>query len=64
MAKRHLLPHDEVKAILRRVGYSPEQIEDVLREFPDPIDIDHSRDALLRHGISLGGLMDQMGGSP
>jgi hypothetical protein len=59
-----LISHEEVERILKRVGYTQQQIETVLRDFPDPIDLDRSRDEFLRHGISLGGLMDQMGGSP
>ncbi|MFL5830840.1 MAG: hypothetical protein ACJ76X_13080 [Solirubrobacteraceae bacterium] len=64
MEQSRLISHDEVGRILRRVGYTQQQIDDVLRDFPDPIDLDRSREDFLKHGISLGGLIDQMGGSP
>jgi hypothetical protein len=41
-----------------------QQIEDVLRDVPDPIDSERDAEALFQHGISVGGLMDRMGGSP
>lgn len=50
--------------MLRRVGYTEAQVEDLLREFPDPIDLERDREALFRHGISLGSLLNQMGASP
>jgi CBS-domain-containing membrane protein len=62
--KSGFISHDEVARILRRVGYTQQQIDDVLRDFPDPIDLDRSREDFLKHGISLGALIDQMGGSP
>jgi hypothetical protein len=60
---RHV-SHAEAERILRSAGYSSEQIEDVLRDVPDPIDSERDAEALFRHGISVGGLMDRMGGSP
>jgi CBS-domain-containing membrane protein len=62
--KSGFISHAEVARILRRVGYTQEQIDDVLRDFPDPLDLDRSREDFLKHGISLGALIDQMGGSP
>jgi hypothetical protein len=50
--------------VLRRAGYSQDQIDEVLRDFPDPIDLEHAREKLLQHGISLGMLMDRRGASP
>jgi hypothetical protein len=64
MEMRRLLSHAEVEQILRRAGYPPERIEAVLRDVPDPVDTDRDAEALFRHGISAGGLMDRMGGSP
>ena len=64
MQNRRLFSHDEAERTLRRAGYSDEQIADVLRDLPDPIDTERDAEALLRHGVSVGGLMDRMGGSP
>ena len=64
MEKRLIVSHAEAERLLRRVGYSKQQIQDLLRDFPDPIDNERDRGALSRHGISLGSLMDRMGASP
>jgi hypothetical protein len=62
--ERRLVLHAEVERILRRTGYNQRQIEDVLRDTPDPIDTERDSEALFKHGLSLGSLMDRMGGSP
>jgi len=62
--QRRLVSHAEAARILRNAGYSVQQIEDVLRDVPDPIDSERDAEALFEHGISVGGLMDRMGGSP
>lgn len=59
-----LVSHAEVRRVLRTAGYSEDQIDDVLRDFRDPIDLEHAREKLLQHGISLGALMDRRGASP
>jgi hypothetical protein len=64
MAETHLVSHAQATRVLRRAGYSTDQIEEVLAEFPDPIDLEHAREKLLQHGISLGNLMDRRGASP
>lgn len=58
------ISHAEAEQTLRRAGYSPKQIEDVLRETPDPIDPERDSETLFKHGITQGTLMDRMGGSP
>ena len=45
-------------------GYLPEQIEDLLRDLPDPIDTERDAAACFERGLSVGSLMDRMGGSP
>ena len=50
--------------MLRRAGYSKEEIEDALRDFPDPIDTERDGTALMKRGFTLGNLMDRRGGSP
>jgi hypothetical protein len=64
--QKRLISHAEAARLMRRAGYSREQIEAVLREVPDPIDMDSERnvDTFFKHGISYGRVMDRMGGSP
>ena len=62
--QRRLVSHAEAERILRNAGYSPQQIAAALRDVPDPIDSERDAEALFQHGISVGGLMDRMGGSP
>jgi hypothetical protein len=62
--QRRLVSHAEAERILRNAGYSPQQITYALRDLPDPIDSERDAEVLFRHGISTGGLMDRMGGSP
>lgn len=65
MERRRFISHAECENVLRRVGYSKQQIDDLLRDFPDPIDIERDGDELFRkHGLSADTLMDRMGGSP
>ena len=64
MEKKRLVSHADAEQIMRRAGYSQEQIEESLRDLPDPIDTERDRDTIFKHGISLGKLMDRMGGSP
>jgi CBS-domain-containing membrane protein len=60
------MSHATAEKALRRVGASQEQIEDVLRELPDPFDIDseHVVDTFFKHGLSWDTVIDRMGGSP
>ena len=62
--KERLVAHAEAERVLRRAGHSEQQIEDVLRDFPDPIDTERDSEALFKRGISAGTLMDRMGTSP
>ena len=62
--RKRLVSHADARSVLRRAGYSEQQIADVLRDFPDPIDTERDSEALLRRGISAGRLMDRMGSSP
>ena len=66
MEERRLSSHAEAAQVLRKAGYSQERIQEVLRELPDPIDIDSERnvETFFKHGITYARLMDQMGGSP
>jgi hypothetical protein len=61
---RHLFSHAEAKQILRRAGFHQEHIDDVLRDLPDPIDIERDADTLVQHGVSREQLINRIGGSP
>ena len=50
--------------MLRRAGYSKQEIEDLLRDLPDPIDADRDAMELVKRGLSLSNLTDRRGGSP
>jgi hypothetical protein len=64
MAERRLIPHAEAESVLRRAGYSTEQIRDILSRFADPIDLERDGQALFELGISRDHLRDLTGGSP
>jgi hypothetical protein len=64
MQDSSLISHAQASQILRRAGISEQQIEEVLRDLPDPIDVGRYREALLERGITLDQLTDRMGGSP
>jgi hypothetical protein len=63
-AERRLVSHAQAAKVFRKVGYTPEQIEEKLRDLPDPIDTTRYGDELYERGIDLAQLMDRMGGSP
>ena len=54
----------EVLSILKRAGYSEETVDALDAELPDPVGVDRDGNIFLRHGITLGNVMDRMGGSP
>ena len=62
--KKQLISHAQAVEVLRRAGYSPERIQDLLSELPDPIDPERDGIALVKRGMSAEQLMDRMGGSP
>jgi hypothetical protein len=63
--KKHLVvSHAHADQYLRSMGYPGEQIVDMLRHLPDPIDAERDAEALFRLGLSADTLMDRMGGSP
>jgi hypothetical protein len=62
--RSRFMSHAEVARIMRRAGYSNEEIEDVLRDFPDPVDTERYAGELLKHGLTMANLTDRMGGSP
>jgi hypothetical protein len=64
MPKSRLVSHAEAERALRRAGYPQEQIEELLRQLPDPIDTERDAAACFKLGLSVGSLVDRMGGSP
>lgn len=64
MAEARLVSHAEAARVLRKAGYSQEEIQELLRDLPDPIDTERYGDEIARRGISMSQLMDRMGGSP
>jgi hypothetical protein len=64
MEIRNLFSHAEAEQMLRRAGYSQEQIQELLRDLPDPIDTERDGDELVKPGITAWQLADRMGGSP
>lgn len=59
-----LRSHEEAVRVLRRTGYADESIREILRELPDPFDLQRYSEILARCGVSPELLMDRMGGSP
>ena len=56
--------HEEAARVLRRAGYSDEFIRELLRQLPDPLDLQRDGQTLARYGLSPELLTDRMGGSP
>jgi hypothetical protein len=49
--------------LLRRMGHA-RLAEEASRDLPDPADVDLISGWLMQHGLTLDGLISQMGGSP
>jgi hypothetical protein len=54
----------DVLAVLRRAGVSEQTVEALDAELDDPVDVNRDTNVFFRHGITLGQLIDRMGGSP
>jgi hypothetical protein len=54
----------EFTRVLERVGLPPALIEELLKELPDPVDLDRDTAVLDRHGLNRGHLTNMMGGNP
>jgi hypothetical protein len=50
--------------VLQRVGIPAARIDEILRELPDPIDLDHAEPVFARYGVTHEGLMNRLGASP
>jgi hypothetical protein len=64
MAERRSASHAEAEQVLRAAGYSQERIEELLRDLPDPFDLERYGDALVKRGMTAGQLMERRGSSP
>ena len=60
------MSHAKAEETMLRLRYPPEKIEEVLRDLPDPFDMDSERvgETFFKHGLSWGAVIDRMGGSP
>jgi hypothetical protein len=63
MEEQRTLSKAKVVDTLRRAGYTPELIDEVASQLPDPVDLDQSASLLARYGITRGQLMDRLGGT-
>ena len=55
----------EAAKLLRRVGFPHRVISNILRDLPDPVDVDRLDPKLVgRYGLTSEQLMDRLGGSP
>jgi hypothetical protein len=63
--QRRVVSHADARAVLTRVGADPARIDEILSDYPDPIDLAVAEPALCaKFGITEGALTDRMGGSP
>jgi hypothetical protein len=58
------LSKDAVMAVIRRAGFTPEMIEELATQLPDPVDLDRDSNLLARYGVTRTHLSDRLGGSP
>jgi hypothetical protein len=58
------ISRDECARVLRRAGYPPEVVEELIAQLPDPVDVDRDAAILAHFGVTRGRLMDLMGASP
>ena len=64
MSERDLRRKADVLEVLRRAGVPEETIRALDAELEDPVDVQRDANLLARHGVTLGLLVDRMGGSP
>jgi hypothetical protein len=57
------LTKQHVVDVLRTAGL-PEMADEALRDLPDPVDSEQVAAWAGRHGLDMGDLVSQMGGSP
>jgi hypothetical protein len=62
MTRNVQLSQDEFVRLLRRAGYEPELIQEIVAQLSDPIDVDRDAPILDRYGLNRERLMDRLGG--
>jgi hypothetical protein len=60
----HVRRKADILEVLRRAGYSEQTVAALDAELDDTVDVDRDANVFLRHGITLDGVIDRMGGSP
>lgn len=58
------ITRDQAAKVLRNAGIPADQIKEVPAELPDPFYLKDAERIFARHGLTRGGLIDRMGGSP
>ena len=59
-----MVSHDVARQIMRRAGYPEDRIEEVLCQFPDPIDTERDAETLAKYGMDVESVMDRLGTGP
>lgn len=59
-----MVSHAVARQVMRRMGYPQERIDEVLRQFPDPIDSERDAETLAKCGMDVESFMDRMGTGP
>jgi hypothetical protein len=59
-----LISKDDAANVMRRVGIPAARRAEILRQLPDPIDLDGAQPVFVAYGVTLGELLDRIGASP
>ncbi len=55
----------DAKVALSRIGIEPSRVDQILADYPDPIDLTEAEPTLFqKYGITQGTLMEELGSSP
>lgn len=63
-ARTRKMPKAEVTRVLERAGLPDDTIREILKELPDPVDLDRDTAVFDRHGLTPSRIADMLGGSP
>jgi hypothetical protein len=57
--------HADARTALTRIGLDSERVDQILADYPDPIDLAIAEPSLFeKYGITEGALMEELGSSP
>jgi hypothetical protein len=60
-----MVSHKQARVLFTRLGTEPARVEEILADYPDPIDLTEAEPSLYRkYGISEERLMNRLGSSP